>query len=227
MVRAVVFDLWNTLVHSRGGDPFRHLHAVLTQSQRARFQELKRDAMVQRHADAHALLARWRGPLNLTDEQSDTITGIFRRAVEDTECFPETCEALEATRHVARVALLSNTQSFDLGFLDRLGIVQAIAHRFLSAETGFLKPEENAFAFVQQKLGLFPGQLVMVGDSWNDDVKGALNAGWTALWLNRDGKPRPDDLDPDAELVEIQSLAQVAPAVERLQAGARCSTCLG
>jgi len=66
----------------------------------------------------------------------------------------------------------------------------------------------------------------MVGDSWNDDVQGALQAGWTVLWLNREGRPRPE-LDPDADLVEISELSQVAPVIEQLQAGARCSTCLG
>ena len=33
MVRAVVFDLWNTLVHSQGGDPFLHLLELMTPEQ--------------------------------------------------------------------------------------------------------------------------------------------------------------------------------------------------
>lgn len=226
MVRAVVFDLWNTLVHSRGGDPFRHLQALMTEAQRPFFPQFKRDAMAQPHADAPTLLERWRPCLELSEAQFQAMAEVFRNAVADTECFPETRDALNATRAVARVALLSNTQSFDLGFLDRLEITQLIPTRFLSAETGFLKPEPAAFEAVQKKLGLFPGQLAMVGDSWNDDVQGALNAGWTVLWLNREGRPRPD-LDPEADLVEISDLSQVAPVIEQLQAGARCSTCLG
>jgi putative hydrolase of the HAD superfamily len=151
---------------------------------------------------------------------------VFRNAVEDTQCFPETCDALLATRNLARLALLSNTQSFDLDFLERLEITQLIPARFLSAEMGGLKPEPSAFETVQKQLHLFPGELAMVGDSWNDDVQGALKAGWTALWLNRDGRPRPAH-DPEAALVEIPDLSAVPTIIERLQAGARCSTCLG
>lgn len=226
MVRAVVFDLWNTLVHSRGGDPFRHLNALMTEAQRPFFPQFKRDAMDKLHGDADALLERWRPCLELTEAQFAAMAEVFRQGVEDTECFPETREALLATRAIARVGLLSNTQSFDLGFLERLGLTELIPARFLSAETGFLKPEAGAFETVQKKFGLFPGQLAMVGDSWNDDVQGALAAGWTVLWLNREGRPRPEH-DPDAELVEIPDLAAVPTVIERLQAGARCSTCLG
>ncbi len=226
MIRAVVFDLWNTLVHSGGGDPFRHLHALMTEAQRPFFAQFKRDAMDRPHADARTLLERWRPCLELSEAQFQAMGEIFRSAVEDTECFPETADALRATRDLARIALLSNTQSFDLGFLERLEPTRLIPHRFLSAETGFLKPEPGAFETVQKRLRLFPGELAMVGDSWNDDVQGALEAGWTVLWLNREGRPRPDH-DPEAELVEIADLGAVPGAIARLQAGARCSTCLG
>ncbi len=224
MIRAVVFDLWNTLVHSRGGDPFRQLNALMTEAQRPLFPQFKRDAMVQPHADAPTLLERWRPRLDLSQAQFEAMAEIFSDAVVDTQCFPEVCEALQATRDLARIALLSNTQSFDLGFLERLELTRMIPSRFLSAETGFLKPEIGAFENVQQQLGLFPGQLAMVGDSWNDDVQGALGAGWTVLWLNREDRPRPDS---EAELVEIRDLSAVPTVLAGLQGGARCSTCLG
>jgi putative hydrolase of the HAD superfamily len=79
---------------------------------------------------------------------------------------------------------------------------------------------------VQRRLGLFPGELAMVGDSWRDDMAGALEAGWTAVWVNRSGVPRPPH-DPEAELVEIPDLAPVPRLIGNLQAGARCGTCLG
>jgi putative hydrolase of the HAD superfamily len=113
-----------------------------------------------------------------------------------------------------------------MAFLERLGLTSLIPNRFLSAETGVLKPDVKAFEIVQKRLNLFPGQLAMVGDSWGDDIAGAMEAGWTAIWVNREGRPRPDH-DPDAELVEVSSLAQVPEVIENLQAGARCSTCLG
>lgn len=226
MIRAAIFDLWNTLVHSPGGDPFQHLRKLMTEEQRDHFQTLKRDAMDQVHASAEAFLERWRLCLELTDAQREGMAGVFRAAASDAECFPDVLEALTRARPLARMGLLSNTQSFDMEFLERLGLTSLIPNRFLSAEMGLLKPDPEAFETVQKRLGLFPGQLAMVGDSWNDDILGALRAGWTAIWVNREGRPRSKH-DPNAELVEISSLAQIPSVIENLQAGARCSTCLG
>ena len=226
MIRAAIFDLWNTLVHSRGGDPFQHLRELMTEEQRLHFPTLKRDAMEQVHTSAESFLERWKPCMEMTDAQREGMAGVFREAASDAECFLEALEALSRTRQVARLGLLSNTQSFDMDFLERLGLAALLPNRFLSAETGFLKPEPQAFETVQKRLGLFPGQLAMVGDSWNDDILGALGAGWTAIWVNRQSLPRPEH-DPEAELVEISSLAQVPSVIENLQAGARCSTCLG
>ena len=226
MIRAVIFDLWNTLVHSRGGDPFQHLQELMTAEQRNHFPTLKRDAMEQAHVSAETFLERWRPCMEMTDVQREGMAEVFRAAALDAECFPEVLEALTRSRRLARMGLLSNTQSFDMEFLERLGLTSLIPNRFLSAETGFLKPEEAAFETVQKHLGLFPGELAMVGDSWNDDVRGALRAGWTAIWVNREGRPRPE-VDPEAALVEISSLAQVPSVIENLQAGAHCSACLG
>jgi len=226
MIRAVVFDLWNTIVHSRNGDPFQHLQRLLAEEQRRHFNDLKRDAMGRPYADAQALLSVWQERLGLSSGQLRTMADVFRTAAGDAQCFPEAIQAVRETRRLARAALLSNTQSFDLGFLERLDLTTLLPSRFLSAELGALKPDRAAFDAVQRRLGLFPGELAMVGDSWRDDITGALEAGWTAIWVNRKGVPRPP-ADPDADLVEITDLAPVPSIIENLQAGARCSTCLG
>ncbi|HJW08775.1 MAG TPA: HAD family hydrolase [Holophagaceae bacterium] len=226
MIRAVVFDLWNTLVKSRGGSPFYQMRALLRLDQASAYADLARDGMTRSYPSAAAFLAGWRSRLDLDPAQEAAMEEAFRRAGEEAERFPESLEALAGTRELARLGLLSNTQSFDLGLMDRLDLSPYFRIRGLSAELGALKPEAAAFEAMQRRLGLFPGDLVMVGDSWTDDVEGALAAGWTAIWVNREGRPRPDH-DPDAELLEVADLSRVPEAITGLQAGARCSTCLG
>ena len=226
MIRAVVFDLWNTLVHSQNGDPFQHLQTLLGPENRPLYQDLKRDAMGRPHAGALAFLGEWRERLGLSQDQVRRMAEVFQRAADDAQCFPEALQAVRDVRNLARTAILSNTQNFDLDFLDRLNLTGLFGTRILSADIGFLKPDSRAFETVQRRLGLFPGEIVMVGDSWRDDVAGALAAGWTAIWVNRTGAPRPAH-DPDAELVEVPNLAPVPGIIDNLQAGGRCSTCLG
>lgn len=226
MIRCIVFDLWNTLVHSKGGSPFQQAKALLREDQLQHYTEWVRDGMVRSYLGSEAFLEAWRDRLSLDAHQEKALSAAFRTADAEAQAFPETHTALAQTRELGRLALLSNTQSFDLDLLNRLELDPFFRIKGLSAELGALKPEPAAFEAMQKRLGLFAGNLVMVGDSWKDDVEGALAAGWTAIWVNRDGHPRPDH-DPEAELVEVQDLSQVPVVVERLQAGMRCSTCLG
>ena len=226
MIRAVVFDLWNTLVFSPAGSPFQRLKELLRPDQAHLYADLVRDGMVQPYPSVQDFLGTWKDSAHFDEAQLKAMAGAFLEAGEQAECFPGTPEAVGAVRDLARVAMLSNTQTFGLELLDRLGITQRIRTRILSAEVGALKPEPAAFEAVQRKLGLFPGNLAMVGDSWNDDVLGALEAGWTAIWVNRDAKPRPA-LPAEAMVYEVRSLKHVPELIQGLQEGLRCPTCLG
>lgn len=226
MIRAVVFDLWNTLVFSPAGSPFQRMRDLLRPEQAAFFPDLVRDGMVQPHASVRAFLETWKGSVHLDEAQMEAMAQAFAEAGGQAECFPGTPEVVGAVRDLARVALLSNTQTFGLELLERLGIAERIRTRILSAEIGALKPEPAAFEAVQRRLGLFPGNLAMVGDNWNDDVEGAVAAGWTAIWVNRELKPRPDH-DPELAIYEVRSLDRLPELIRSLQEGMRCPTCLG
>jgi putative hydrolase of the HAD superfamily len=226
MIRAVVFDLWNTLVFSPAGSPFQRLKDLLRPDQVDQFPALVRDGMVQPYPSVQEFLEGWKDPARLDGAQMEAMAQAFLEAGGQAECFPGTPEAVGAVRDLARVALLSNTQTFGLEMLDRLGITERIRTRILSAEIGVLKPEAAAFEAVQRKLGLFPGNLAMVGDSWTDDVLGALEAGWIAIWVNREAKPRPPH-HPESTVYEVRSLDRVPELIQGLQEGMRCPTCLG
>lgn len=226
MIRAVIFDLWNTLVFSPGGNPFQRLKGLLREDQAGRYGELVRDGMTKPYASGEAFLEAWRAPMAWDEGQQMAVLQAFAEAGDQAACFPEAAESVGAVGSLARIGLLSNTQSFGLELLGRLGIADRIRARMLSAELGALKPEPAVFEAVQRRMGLFPGNLVMVGDSWKDDVLGPVDAGWTAVWVNREGLPRPEH-DPEAAIHEVRSLALLPQLVEDLQKGMRCPTCLG
>ncbi len=226
MIRAVVFDLWNTLVFSPAGSPFQRLRELLRPDQQHLFAELVRDGMGQPYPSVRAFLEAWQERAVFTSSQMDAMAQAFLEAGTQAQCFPGAAPAVAAVRDLARVALLSNTQTFGLELLDRLGLAERIRTRLLSADIGALKPEPAAYEAVQRKLGVFPGNLVMVGDSWVDDVEGAVEAGWTAIWVNRDARPRPAQ-HADAPIYEVRSLDRVPELIQNLQDGLRCPTCLG
>lgn len=77
--------------------------------------------------------------------------------------FEDSLSCLQEATSLVRLGLLTNTQSFGLNFLGRLGLSEKIPYRFISANLGLAKPDPNIFKYAQKSLGLFPGDLVMVG----------------------------------------------------------------
>ncbi|AZK46321.1 HAD family hydrolase [Paenibacillus lentus] len=64
---------------------------------------------------------------------------------------------------------------------------------FISGAVGFTKPDVRLFQHVTDKLGLAPENCCYIGDSWRNDVVGALDAGWKVLWFNhRNVTPESD-----------------------------------
>ena len=107
-----------------------------------------------------------------------------------------------------RMALLSNA----LGH----GVEEIVAHFALddymaaavsSVETGAVKPAPRMFSTLFGLLGVSPSDAVMVGDSVEDDVKGAVACGCPAILLDRAGRRR------DLTVPRLESLAELPAAL--------------
>ncbi|MCS7209110.1 MAG: HAD family hydrolase [Fimbriimonadales bacterium] len=78
----------------------------------------------------------------------------------------------------------------------------------IEGEVGIGKPHKPIFEFVQRRLGLPAEQILFVGNSWEHDVQGALNAGWQAAWVNREGAPHPQPDSPVPVLPDLRPLRE-------------------
>lgn len=127
---------------------------------------------------------------------------------------PDAVAVLSALRFLGlRVALLSNADRRMRTVLAQLGLASHFEQVFLSAETGFPKPDRRAFDAVVRRLGL-PSQSVMhVGDSREEDAGGAVAAGLRACWLTADkttvvpGAHRVGSLIEVVDLVRAEAVA--------------------
>ena len=78
----------------------------------------------------------------------------------------------------------------------------------VSGETGFSKPDVRLCRLVEEKLGLKPDELWMIGDSYKHDITGAIDSGWHTIWINRRSLPHPDRL-PDFEVTSDRELTSL------------------
>ena len=79
----------------------------------------------------------------------------------------------------------------------------------VSGDYDINKPDVRIFEIMQEKLQLPNDSLYYVGDSLENDIVGANNAGWKAIWINRYKKKLPENVDTykiaenNGELFEI------------------------
>lgn len=64
---------------------------------------------------------------------------------------------------------------------------------FVSGDVGAEKPERKIFDHAKRTMKLENAEIWFVGDSYELDMKGAVNAGWNAVWMNRRGREKTDD----------------------------------
>ena len=126
---------------------------------------------------------------------------------------PGVSELLHALRGRVKIGVITNGPSvqqrdklrrcnIDPGDLDVLTI---------SEEVGTTKPDPAIFRYALAGLGVTPGRVTMVGDSWENDVLPALGSGIGAVWLNRYRRACPDPglaieirgLQPLEDILEI------------------------
>lgn len=63
---------------------------------------------------------------------------------------------------------------------------------FISAEVGAAKPDRAIFDLAARRMKAEEAQKWFVGDAYELDIEGAMNAGWKTVWINRRGNLRPD-----------------------------------
>ena len=93
--------------------------------------------------------------------------------------------------------------------LERAGLAPFLEVIVVSDAFGFCKPAPAIFQEALRRLDVSASESTFVGDSFDDDVRGARAAGLRAVWLNPTGAVLPPGLAPDAvirQLSEIEAL---------------------
>src|SRR3569833_3400749 len=112
-----------------------------------------------------------------------------------TNLYPETHETLQYLRSKYTLHLISN------GFLestiikiDGTGIGKYFQNVIISEVVGFNNPHRGIFEHAINLAGATVDESLMVGDSLEADVYGALNFGMDAIYFNPMNLPKPDDV---------------------------------
>jgi HAD superfamily hydrolase (TIGR01549 family) len=202
VLRAVVFDVDFTLARpgpDLGPDGYRQLGlrygleldaTRYEQARAAAFAEVKRHPELDHDEEMWILfterIIRGMGGRGDTYAAAVEMERRWSQSVHF-ELYDDALPVLEALRgHGLKIGLLSNS-SRDLD--------EFVAHHGLRADAvltshvhGKTKPHRTIFRAMLERLAVAPGEAVMVGDTIEDDIEGALAVGMRAVLVDREGR---------------------------------------
>jgi putative hydrolase of the HAD superfamily len=108
--------------------------------------------------------------------------------------YPEVSEILgQWKKQEVQLAVVSNFDKRLIHVLEGLNLDHFFSAIIHSSLAGAAKPEAKIFTLCLDLLGVKSYEVLHVGDSWQDDVVGALGAGLPVAWVKREGA-QPDHL---------------------------------
>lgn len=149
--------------------------------------------------------------LNISTEEAVCFQKLYQKEQENIALFPEMASVFEklSARNILLGVLTNGPAEHQRKKISRLGLAKWIPEEnmFVSEEIGYSKPEIEAFRYVERKLGLDVNKTVFIGDSFENDIIGAKNAGWKAIWLNHRRRQMPaGGVVPDETLFYPEAL---------------------
>jgi putative hydrolase of the HAD superfamily len=215
-VKAVVFDLWETLVDwpvddarlmveevaTRAGFDPAEFHELWDSKGRARYTSPIRDSL---------------RAIGVAEEALDDVCAIRldynRRALVPREGAVETLRTLRERGHkVGLITVCSEEVEQLFPETELAGLFDA---EVFSNAVGMSKPDPRIYLHCCELLGVEPAEAVFVGDGANDELAGALRVGMHAILIH---KPGEDPFWPEVRTWDgprVTSIPEVLEVVEQ------------
>lgn len=218
MLRAIIFDLDDTLVDQAGAarravvgwaaehgisgvDVADRWEAVSDRHYR-RYQSREIGFQEQRRARAREFLG-----VDVTDAEADTLfAGYLTKYEAQWVAFADAAPTLRRVRD-AGLCVIVLTNGDDAHQRLKLGLTGLAAEIDLLVSTSTLpasKPDPRAYLLTCERAGIAPGEALMVGNSLTHDVLGPIEAGLDSVLLDR------DDAYPEAAVRRISTLHELS-----------------
>lgn len=157
------------------------------------FQDLARGVRGDYSTSEAEELARWRQIVELVlfdvHDFDNCFATLYRHfgLPEAWRAFPEVAETLDMlVEQGLEVLVGSNFDERLHPICDALPELRHLRRRVISAAVGWHKPSPQFYSHLIRASGFPAGQILMVGDDFENDVVAARACGLQALWLNRD-----------------------------------------
>jgi putative hydrolase of the HAD superfamily len=175
-------------LHHRLGAPFEEFLPVYRKVNREMWLQFSH-GKITKHELRSERFSRTFGHFNFQDEPlNDALTAKFLHRTPQEKCLKEGChEVLSYLKKRYSLHIITNGFNDVQSIKIEGGNLQGYFDNIIVSEDHALnKPDPAIFRLAEQMAGAVAGECVMVGDTYESDILGALNAGWEALYYTKD-----------------------------------------
>jgi 2-haloacid dehalogenase len=107
------------------------------------------------------------------------------------------------------VPLTNGSAAMSTDMFERAGVAEILARRLSVDDVGHWKPHPEAYAYAERVCGRSSEQMALIASHpW--DIHGAVSAGWSGIWLNREGTPYPSYFEqPHVVVTDLRDLPAI------------------
>jgi len=193
MIKGVIFDLWGTLVDNGVRSPLYETYKII----RPRMAytdfvpKFEQAVMTQEFKSQTEAFEEGFKALDVMpkDWLIDKLVGVWNSNTILSKLYDETIEVIEGLKKKKlKLAIISNLPSFSAQVIEKFNLDKYFDTIILSYDAGILKTNPKMFEQVLKKIKLQRHEVLMVGDSMETDVAGAILAGVKPILLDRKNK---------------------------------------
>ena len=134
---------------------------------------------------------------------------IFFHARQQVEFYDDVMPCLDRLKQRYRLGAISNGNAS----IEHVGLGHLIEHSVSASELQVAKPDKRIFDALAERFATPAEQIVYVGDHPVYDVVGPREAGFQAIWINREGYSWPAELPaPQHEVGDLHELKDLFKA---------------
>jgi putative hydrolase of the HAD superfamily len=210
VTRAVVFDLWDTLVDFDpvAGRAFQDQVAVRLGRDPDEFAALWFEGRAKRESGTlREYLLELGAPEDLVDELVNLRRDLTRRLLAPRPGAVETLGELRAQGR--RVGLITVCSEDVPDVWSETPFVDQFDATVFSCSVGIRKPDPRIYRLACQELGVEPNEAMFVGDGANDELAGAERVGMRSVLIHREGEEPQWDEVRDWQGPRITAIPQV------------------
>jgi putative hydrolase of the HAD superfamily len=212
VTRAVIFDLWDTLVDFDpvAGRAFQDQVAARLGRDPDEFAALWFEGRAQREGGTlREYLLELGAPEDLVDELVSLRRDSTRRLLAPRPGAVETLVELRAQGR--RVGLITVCSEDVPDVWNETPFADLFDAAVFSCSVGMRKPDPRIYRLACEQLGVEPDEAMFVGDGANDELAGAERIGMRSVLIHREGEEPPWDEVRDWQGPRITAIPQVLP----------------